>query len=117
MWWIHYWPGPWMLLGPMMMFVLMIAFMAAMFFMMRMGPMRRSEASLCGFGFGRLGRHVGVPPEGRHAAFEEYREETLRLLDEEHREFQDFISHLRMAKDKTEFDQFMAERRNQPSQG
>ena len=116
MWWNHYWPGPWLLLGPMMMFFVMIAFMATMFFMMRMGPMRRSEASLCGFGFRRLGQHVGVPSEGRHAAFEEYREETLRRLDEEQSEFQDFVSHLRTAKDKAEFDQFMAERRNQPSQ-
>jgi len=118
MWWNHYWPWPWMLFGPMMMFLLMIAFMAAvMFFMMRMGPMRRSEVGRCGFGFGRLGQAVSVPPDGRHAAFEEYREETLRRLDEEQREFQEFISHLRMAKDKAEFDQFMAERRNRPSQG
>jgi hypothetical protein len=44
-------------------------------------------------------------------AFDEYREETLRRLEEEQREFQDFLVRLRMAKDKAEFDQFMAERR------
>src|SRR6266566_9942116 len=44
-------------------------------------------------------------------AFDEYREETLRRLEEEQREFQDFLARLRMAKDKAEFDQFMAERR------
>jgi len=44
-------------------------------------------------------------------AFDEYREETLRRLEEEQREFQDFLVRLRMAKDKVEFDQFMAERR------
>jgi hypothetical protein len=37
--------------------------------------------------------------------------ETLRRLEEEQREFQDFLTRLRMAKDKAEFDQFMAERR------
>jgi hypothetical protein len=44
-------------------------------------------------------------------AIDEYREETLRRLEEEQREFQDFLARLRMAKDKAEFDQFMAERR------
>jgi Protein of unknown function (DUF2852) len=43
-------------------------------------------------------------------AFDEYREETLRRLEEEQREFRDFLARLRMAKDKDEFDQFMAER-------
>ena len=37
--------------------------------------------------------------------------ETLRRLEEEQREFRDFLDRLRMAKDKAEFDQFMAERR------
>ncbi|HEY1361387.1 MAG TPA: DUF2852 domain-containing protein [Xanthobacteraceae bacterium] len=44
-------------------------------------------------------------------AFDEYRAETLRRLEEEQREFRDFLARLRMAKDKAEFDQFMAERR------
>ena len=51
-------------------------------------------------------------------AFDEYREETLRRLEEEQREFREFLDRLRFAKDKTEFDQFMAERRtrsNPPS--
>ena len=45
-------------------------------------------------------------------AFDEYRTETLRRLEEEDREFRDFLERLRMAKDKAEFDQFMADRRN-----
>jgi len=44
-------------------------------------------------------------------AFDEYREETLRRLEEEQREFRDFLGRLRTAKDKAEFDQFMDERR------
>lgn len=44
-------------------------------------------------------------------AFDEYRLATLQRLEEEHREFREFLSRLRTAKDKAEFDQFMAERR------
>jgi hypothetical protein len=44
--------------------------------------------------------------------FDEYRAETLQRLEEEEREFRDFLNRLRSAKDKSEFDQFMAERRN-----
>ena len=45
-------------------------------------------------------------------AFDEYREETLRRLEEEANEFQSFLQRLRHAKDKAEFDQFMTERRS-----
>jgi hypothetical protein len=58
----------------------------------------------------RWGRHGG----SGNVAFDEYREETLRKLDEEQREFRDFLDRLRAAKDRAEFDDFMAERRNQP---
>ncbi|MGB7579278.1 MAG: DUF2852 domain-containing protein, partial [Pseudolabrys sp.] len=37
-----------------------------------------------------------------------------RRLEEEQREFREFLSRLRMAKDKAEFDQFMVARRAQP---
>jgi len=48
-------------------------------------------------------------------AFDDYRTETLKRLEEEQREFHDFLDRLRHAKDKAEFDQFMAERsRPQP---
>ena len=50
-------------------------------------------------------------------AFDEYREETLRRLEEEEREFRDFLDRLRVAKDKAEFDQFLAERRRRPDSG
>jgi hypothetical protein len=48
---------------------------------------------------------------GNHA-FDEYRTETLRRLEDEQREFLNFLDRLRHAKDKAEFDQFMAERRH-----
>jgi DNA modification methylase len=54
------------------------------------------------------------PPSSGNRAFDEYRADTLRRLEEEQREFKDFLQRLRFAKDRAEFDQFMAERRNRP---
>jgi len=54
-------------------------------------------------------------PSSGNSAFDEYRDETLRRLEEEQREFHAFLKRLRQAKDKAEFDQFMAERRNPPA--
>lgn len=63
----------------------------------------------------RMGRPGGNgfwgPPSSGNRAFDEYRSETLRRLEEEQKEFKEFLHRLRMAKDKAEFDQFMAERR------
>lgn len=47
-------------------------------------------------------------------AFDEYKAETLRRMEEEQKEFGSFLERLRFAKDKSEFDQFMAERRTRP---
>jgi hypothetical protein len=49
-----------------------------------------------------------------NAAFDEYRSDTLRRLEEEQKEFVDFLEKLRLAKDKAEFDQFMANRGRRP---
>jgi uncharacterized protein DUF2852 len=51
------------------------------------------------------------PPTSGNRAFDDYRAETLRRLEDEQRGFHEFLGRLRMAKDKAEFDQFMAERR------
>ena len=63
------------------------------------------------------GRGTWWQPQGSsgNRAFDEYREETLKRLEEEQKEFKDFLDRLRFAKDKTEFDQFMTERRNRPA--
>jgi len=53
------------------------------------------------------------PSRSGNRAFDDYREQTLRRLEEEQREFREFLGRLRQAKDKAEFDQFMAERRTQ----
>ena len=72
----------------------------------------------CGIGFGdrrndmnRQAQDWGRPPQtSGNQAFDEYRAATLRRLEEEQSEFHEFLLHLRTAKDKAEFDQFMAER-------
>lgn len=50
-----------------------------------------------------------------NAAFDAYKDETLRRLEEEQSEFTDFLDRLRKSKDKAEFDQFMADRRRNSS--
>ena len=51
-----------------------------------------------------------APRASGNEAFDAYRDETLRRLEEEQREFQDYLERLRRARDKAEFDGFMAER-------
>ena len=62
-------------------------------------------------------RHHGMHGAGRwgsgNTAFDAYRQETLARLEDEQREFTQYLENLRQAKDKAEFDQFMSERRNQ----
>ncbi|MEM7225579.1 MAG: DUF2852 domain-containing protein [Pseudomonadota bacterium] len=64
----------------------------------------------------RRAKKHGGPSSGNHA-FDEYREETLRRLEDEQEEFKSFLERLRRAKDKAEFDQFMAERGQRPPNG
>jgi hypothetical protein len=67
-----------------------------------------------GHGFSRSG----------NVAFDEYREKELKRLDEERRklederrEFEGFVRDLRRARDKEEFDRFMADRANRRKGG
>ena len=54
-------------------------------------------------GFGRMG-------STGNSAFDAYREETLKRLEEERDAFVGFLNQLRAAKDRAEFDQFMSSR-------
>uniref|UniRef100_Q07HF3 DUF2852 domain-containing protein n=1 Tax=Rhodopseudomonas palustris (strain BisA53) TaxID=316055 RepID=Q07HF3_RHOP5 len=67
----------------------------------------RGRMETGGFGFGT--------PSSGNRAFDEYRVETLRRLEEEQVEFKNFLERLRHAKDKAEFDQFMAQHRPRPA--
>ena len=64
---------------------------------------------------GRVGGRPwrGARPSGNHA-FDTYRSETIQRLEDEQREFAEYLERLRQARDKAEFDQFMAERRKRP---
>jgi hypothetical protein len=64
----------------------------------------------------RWARHMSRHSSGNRA-FDEYREETLRRLEEEQTDFHAFLDRLRMAKDKAEFDEFLNERRRRAAQG
>ena len=55
------------------------------------------------------GAHVAFKSSG-NTAFDAYKAETLRRLEDEQDAFQQFLNRLREAKDKAEFDQFMADR-------
>src|SRR4029077_10491851 len=59
----------------------------------------------------RWGRGMSPLRTTGNRAFDQYREDTLRRLEEGVDEFQSFLQRLRHAKDKAEFDQFMSERR------
>jgi Protein of unknown function (DUF2852) len=89
-----------------------LAMLAFLIWSGRMGCWKRGA----GRGPGRW-YHYGDGSRSRgssgNSAFDEYREETLRRLEEEQAEFHNFLDRLRQAKDKAEFDQFMAERRRQ----
>ncbi|WP_342362349.1 DUF2852 domain-containing protein [Terrarubrum flagellatum] len=54
-------------------------------------------------------RSRGFAPTGNRA-FDEYRDQMMQRLEDEAKEFQDFLSRLRAARDKQEFDQYMADR-------
>lgn len=57
----------------------------------------------------RGSRHVTMPSSG-NTAFDAYKAETLRRLQEEQENFEAFLERLREAKDKSEFDAFMDDR-------
>ncbi len=55
-------------------------------------------------------RKVHLSRSTGNSAFDGYRAETLRRLEEEQKNFEAFLQRLRDARDKAEFDQFMDER-------
>ncbi len=65
-----------------------------------------SNATTCS----RSRRHGPMGRATGNAAFDAYKDETLRLLEEEQQNFEAFLQRLRDARDKAEFDQFMDER-------
>lgn len=58
----------------------------------------------------RMGRHMTTMRSTGNVAFDSYKADTLRRLEDEQHNFEAFLERLREAKDKSEFDQFMDER-------
>jgi hypothetical protein len=75
------------------------------------GPRAAGGGAWGGGAWSSSGRSSSSGSSTGNAAFDEYRNETLRRLEEEERNFKEFLDRLRRAKDKAEFDQFMAEMR------
>src|SRR5258708_10485981 len=81
----------------------------------RMGCWKRSGMHRWAHGVGDMGhagdtRHPGTWWQSRSSgnnAFDEYRADTLRRLEEEEKEFHEFLGRLRPPNDKADFDQFM----------
>ena len=109
---------------PIVMIVVCAVVMALMMRGMHGGrwmSLRSGQMGCCGLSFGPRNAWTdrlpgqnwwGQQSTSGNLTFDEYRAETLRRLEQEQRDFQDFLGRLRMAKDKAEFDQFMAERRS-----
>jgi hypothetical protein len=69
---------------------------------------KRMFKSSCNAMTHRGSRHMNK--SSGNAAFDAYKTETLRRLEEEQDNFEAFLKRLRDAKDKAEFDQFMNDR-------
>ena len=67
----------------------------------------------CSSSCGQRRRHSGMGRAGAssgNAAFDAYKADTLRRLEDEQMAFESFLQRLRDAKDKAEFDTFMEDR-------
>ena len=78
----------------------------------------------CGGAMRRASRYYASATATGNMAFDEWRTAELARLDEERRklddaqaEFAEYVEELRRAKDREEFDRFMAERRARPANG
>ena len=79
----------------------------------RLEAWKRAGLNLWNEGIGPMRPDIGWPRRSSgNNAFDEYRADTLRRLEDEKKEFQVFLDRLRAAKDRAEFDQFMSGRSN-----
>jgi len=110
--------GAWiaaMVLGFILFWPIGLALLAYMIWSKRMfsrckSDFRSPRSFRRGGGFGPGGFPGAGFRSSGNAAFDAYKAETLRRLEEEQDSFHDFLKRLREAKDKAEFDQFMEDR-------
>jgi len=80
-----------------------------LFYMMGTNRMwKRDRNSSCGMRRSHMNQTGNV-------AFDSYRDETLRRLEDEQKAFTSFLEQLRAAKDQAEFDDFMTNRARRPA--
>ena len=87
--------------------------LALLAFLLTSGRLGSHRGHLCSGGMSRKRERWARPyrhSQSGNSAFDEYRDQTLQRLEEEQQEFHEFLKQLRMAKDRTEFDRFMANR-------
>jgi len=105
--------GAWiaaMVLGFIFFWPIGLAFLAYMIWSKRM------FSNSCGYRSShRHTARMATKPSG-NSAFDAYKAETLRRLEDEQESFEAFLERLRAAKDKSEFDQFMDERAKKASE-
>ena len=89
-----------------------LALLAYMIWSKRMFSRHRSHARFAA----RRYAHTAFTSSG-NSAFDAYKTETLRRLEDEQKSFEAFLDRLRDAKDKAEFDQFMEDRAGKPVAG
>lgn len=81
-----------------------------------LGYMIWSKKMICRTAHTRRARRSVRNASTGNSAFDAYREETLRRLEEEQHSFETFLQRLRDARDKAEFDTFMQDRATEASQ-
>ena len=77
--------------------------LAVLFFLLWSNRMKKS--------FFKLNKGSGGLRNTKNSAFENYKADTINRLKQEQEDFEKFLERLRAAKDQTEFDQFMSERK------
>jgi len=88
--------------------------LAVLFYLIWSGRMGCKSRNWTGRAEKRWNRAKTTFSSTGNRAFDEYREETLKRLEDEASEFQAFMERLREARDRAEFDQFMADRKDKP---
>ena len=107
--------GAWiaaMVLGFIFFWPVGLALLAYMIWSKRMFSRHHSHARFAA----RRYAHTAFTSSG-NSAFDAYKAETLRRLEDEQKSFEAFLDRLRDAKDKAEFDQFMEDRSGKPVAG
>lgn len=109
-----------MVLGFILFWPIGLAILAYLIWSGRMGSWKNRGAGRWHYEYGgwscggKRGSRRQRTAQSGNAAFDEYREQTLSRLEDEQKEFLDYLERLRQAKDKAEFDQFMADRGIRP---